>query len=227
MREALAFGYARELLVRAEADAGEFVDLAREAGVPAYAIAPAELARLADTVHPQGVLAVCRWPGRTLADLPARPTLVVVCAQIRDPGNAGTVIRCADAFGADAVVFSADSVEVTNPKVVRASVGSVFHLPVITGVPLVEIVAAMHDRGVQLLAADGGGADRLDILAAGGELARPTAWLMGNEAWGLPPGHAALADRRVAVPLWGAAESLNLATAAAVCLYATASAQHG
>lgn len=227
MREALAFGYARELFVRVGADAGEFLDAAREAGVPAYEIGSAELARLADTVHPQGVLAVCRWPQRTLDDLPARPKLVVVCAQIRDPGNAGTVIRCADAFGADAVILSADSVEVTNPKVVRASVGSLFHLPVITGARLSEIVAALHDRGVRILAADGGGADRLDAMAAAGELSQPIAWLMGNEAWGLPADHAALADRRVAVPLWGAAESLNLATASAVCLYSTAAAQRG
>ena len=225
VREALGFGYARELFVRVGADADEFVAAAREAGVPAYGIGEADLARLADTVHPQGVLAVCTWPQRTLDDLPAHPKLVVVCAQIRDPGNAGTVIRCADAFGADAVVFSADSVEVTNPKVVRASVGSLFHLPVITGAGLEEIVAELHERGVRVLAADGGGTDRLDTMAAAGELAEPIAWLMGNEAWGLPDEHAALADRRVAVPLWGAAESLNLATAAAVCLYTTASAQ--
>ncbi|WP_425309507.1 RNA methyltransferase [Ammonicoccus fulvus] len=225
VREALAFGYARELFVRAGADADEFVDAAREAGVPAYGIGEADLARLADTVHPQGVLAVCTWPQRTLDDLPDGPKLVVVCAQIRDPGNAGTVIRCADAFGADAVILSADSVEVTNPKVVRASVGSLFHLPVITGARLEEIVAELRDRGVQVLAADGGGTDRLDTMAAAGDLTQPIAWLMGNEAWGLPAEHAALADRRVAVPLWGAAESLNLATAAAVCLYTTASAQ--
>ncbi|MDO5501465.1 MAG: RNA methyltransferase, partial [Propionibacteriaceae bacterium] len=114
-----------------------------------------------------------------------------------------------------------------NPKVVRASVGSIFHLPVITGVPLAEAVADLKTRGLQVLAAEGGGEDRLDRLAAAGDLARPTAWIMGNEAWGLPAEQAALADRQVAVPLWGAAESLNLATAAAVCLYTTASAQRG
>ncbi|MDO5682401.1 MAG: RNA methyltransferase [Propionibacteriaceae bacterium] len=225
VREALAYGFARELFIRAGADAAEFVEAARDAGVPAYAIAAAELARLADTVHPQGVLAVCAWPQRTLADLPEDLKLVVVCAQIRDPGNAGTVIRCADAFGADAVILSTDSVEVTNPKVVRASVGSLFHLPVITGSPLEQAVAELKARGVQVLAADGGGTDRLDVMADSGNLQAPTAWLMGNEAWGLPDEHAELADRRVAVPLWGGAESLNLATAAAVCLYSTASAQ--
>lgn len=225
VREALAYARARELYVVPSARVDELVVAASAAGVAAYAVTEAELARLTDTVNPQGVVAVCEWPARTLEDLPAAARLVVVCAQIRDPGNAGTVIRCADAFGADAVIVSTDSVEVTNPKVVRASAGSLFHLPVLSGVPLEEAVAVLKARGLQVLAADGGGEERLDQLAAAGELAMPTAWVMGNEAWGLPPEHAALADRRVAVPLWGAAESLNLATAAAVCLFATASAQ--
>lgn len=224
VREALAYGRARELFVAPESRVSDLLQTAADR-VPAYSVTTAELARLTDTVHPQGVVAVCDWERQELTDLPADAQLVVVCAQIRDPGNAGTVIRCADAFGADAVILSEDSVEVTNPKVVRASVGSLFHLPVITGVSLARIVTALQGRGVQVLAADGGGADQLDALERSGELVRPTAWLMGNEAWGLPEEHAALADRRVAVPIWGRAESLNLATAAAVCLYATGSAQ--
>ncbi|HHV20143.1 MAG TPA: RNA methyltransferase [Propionibacterium sp.] len=225
VREAIAYARALELYVVPSPRADDLVGAAARAGVPAYSVTEAELNRLTDTVHPQGVVAVCTWPTATLPDLPADARLVVVCAQIRDPGNAGTVIRCADAFGADAVILSADSVEVTNPKVVRASVGSIFHLPVITGVPLADAIADLRRRGLQVLAAEGGGEDQLDRMAAADELSRPTAWVMGNEAWGLPPEHAELADRRVAVPIWGAAESLNLATAAAVCLYATASAQ--
>lgn len=200
----------------------ELARAARQARVPIYAVSEGELRRLTDTIHPQGIVAVC---DRAVGVLPPHPQLVVICARIRDPGNAGSVIRCADAFGADAVVFTADSVEVTNPKVVRASVGSIFHLPVLIGVELGDTVADLRRRGLQVLAADGAGADHLDALDAAGELARPTAWVMGNEAWGLPPDHAELADRRVGVPLWGKAESLNLATAAAICLYATASAQ--
>lgn len=153
-------------------------------------------------------------------------TLVVCCAQVRDPGNAGTVIRCADAFGADGVVLSAGSVELTNPKTVRASVGSLFHLPVAVGVELAAVVRAAHAAGLQVLAADGSGDVELSTLARTGELARPTLWLFGNEAWGMPAQDRALADRVVRVPLYGAAESLNLATAAAVCLYTTATAQH-
>ncbi|NNG19494.1 RNA methyltransferase [Naumannella sp. ID2617S] len=198
---------------------------ARRAGVRAYAVTAAELATITDTTTPQGIVAICEHTEGTLDDLGAAARLVVVCAQVRDPGNAGTVIRCADAFGADAVVLTADSVEVTNPKVVRASVGSLFHLPVVTGAHLANTLDFFRDKGFQVLAADGGGQDTLDVLADSGTLARPTVWLMGNEAWGLPPEHAVLADRQVAVPIFGRAESLNLATAAAVCLYASATAQ--
>ena len=151
--------------------------------------------------------------------------LVVCCVQVRDPGNAGTVVRCADAFGADGVVLSAGSVELTNPKTVRASVGSLFHLPVSVGADLAAVVAAAHDAGLQVLAADGSGDVELSELSRTGELSRPTLWLFGNEAWGMPAADRALADRVVRVPLYGAAESLNLATAAAVCLYTTATVQ--
>ncbi len=153
--------------------------------------------------------------------------LVVCCVQVRDPGNAGTVVRCADAFGADGVVFSRGSVELTNPKTVRASVGSLFHLPVSVGADLPAVVATAHDAGLQVLAADGAGDVELSELTRTGGLAGPTLWLFGNEAWGMPAEDRALADRVVRVPLYGAAESLNLATAAAVCLYTTATAQRG
>lgn len=182
---------------------------------------PDDMAQLSDTVTPQGVVAICRQELAGLDDLLA-PRLVVVCAQVRDPGNAGTVIRCADAFGADAVVFTKGSVEVFNPKTVRSTVGSLFHLPIVVGVEIADAVAWLHQRGLQVLAADGGGV-HLDEI--GDQLARPTAWVMGNEAWGLPERERSLADQVVGVPMWGQAESLNLSTAAAVCLYATASAQ--
>lgn len=185
-------------------------------------VSDAELASLTDTVTPQGLVAVCRatWP--SLGDVTARaPRLVVVCAQVRDPGNAGTVIRCADAFGADAVVLTEGSVDVHNPKTVRASVGSIFHLPVVTDVSLVEAADALRAAGLTIIAADGSGTQTLLDL----DLTAPIAWVFGNEAWGLPPADLAVADIVAKVPMWGAAESLNLSTAAAVCLYATAAAQ--
>lgn len=184
-----------------------------------------DAAQLSDTVTSQGVFAVVRAVPASWSDV-TRPLLVVICAQVRDPGNAGTVIRCADAFGADAVVLTKGSVELHNPKTVRASVGSIFHLPVITGADLSEAVEWLRGQGLQVLAADGGGAS-LDELAKLDQLSRPTAWIMGNEAWGLPELERSLADQVVGVPMWGQAESLNLSTAAAVCLYATASAQRG
>jgi TrmH family RNA methyltransferase len=145
-----------------------------------------------------------------------------VLAHVRDPGNAGTVLRCADAAGADAVVLTGASVDLYNPKAVRASAGSLFHLPVAVGLPVQEAVAGLRDAGVRVLAADGAGDRDLDTELDEGALGRPTAWIFGNEAWGLPEETRALADEVVRVPIHGRAESLNLATAAAVCLYASA-----
>ena len=185
---------------------------------------PSDIAELSDTVTTQGVFAVCRQFAARLDDI-TEVRLAVICAQIRDPGNAGTVIRCADAFGADIVILTKGSVEVFNPKTVRSSVGSVFHIPVVGGVALEDAVAWVRSRGCQVLAADGDGVP-LHALAASGALTANTAWIMGNEAWGLPAGDAALADQVIAVPMWGQAESLNLSTAAAICLYETARCQH-
>lgn len=189
-----------------------------------WQVHPGDLAELSDAVTPQGVVAVCLRESTGLDEV-VDPRLVVICAQIRDPGNAGTVIRCADAFGADAVVFTRGSVDVHNGKTVRSSVGSLFHLPVIVGVDLTDAVAWARTHGCAVFAAAGGG-ERLDDLAASGELRRPVAWVMGNEAWGLPEADRALADRVVGIPMWGRAESLNLSTAAAICLYTTAAEQN-
>lgn len=176
----------------------------------------------------QGVLAVLDVAAYTTADVFHGARLVAVLAGVADPGNAGTVIRAADAAGADGVVLAAGSVELVSPKVVRSTAGSLFHLPVLDGVPLAGAVAAARTAGLQVLAADGRGRHDLHRLAAGGgpDLAAPTAWLFGHEARGLSPAQLALADASVAVPSYGRAESLNLAVAAAVCLYASAGAQH-
>jgi RNA methyltransferase, TrmH family len=229
VREALAGRAAETVLVDPETleRHADLVEAALGAGIEIRTVERTQLADLADTVSPQGIFAVCRFPATSEQELWARrPRLLVACADIRDPGNAGTLVRCADAFGADGVLLSVASVDPYNPKAVRASAGSLFHLPVITEVDLVALTTAARAVGLQVLAADGAGEVALPELQAGGALARGSLWLFGNEAWGLPAEVGALADRRVRVPLYGAAESLNLAAAAAVCLYATATAQH-
>jgi TrmH family RNA methyltransferase len=180
------------------------------------------LASLSDSVSPAGIVAVCSFLDVPVADALAagERRLTVLCSDVRDPGNAGTLVRTADALGADSVVLAGRSVDPYNPKTVRASVGSVFHLPLALAPDPAEAVVAARDAGLTVLAADGAGEVSLDDAAP--LLAGRVAWLFGNEAWGLPADLAALADHRVAIPIPGRAESLNLATAAAICLHETA-----
>ena len=192
-------------------------------GIGVQAVSGEVMAELAQTITPQGVLAVCRFVDVPLACLAAAaPRLTVILANVRDPGNAGTVLRTADAAGADGVVFAGTTVDPYNSKCVRATAGSLFHLPLVAGVGVAAAVAALREAGQQMLAADGRAARDLDNADRAGLLARPTAWLFGNEAWGLPADLAGLADEAIAVPMYGRAESLNLAAAAAVCLYGSA-----
>jgi RNA methyltransferase, TrmH family len=182
------------------------------------------LASLSDSVSPAGIVAVCSLLDVSLTDAlgaAVGPTgLVTIAADVRDPGNAGTLVRTADALGAHAVVLAGRAVDVHNPKTVRASVGSVFHLPVALTVHPADAVAAARAAGLVVLAADGDG--ELSIDDAGEVLQGPIAWVFGNEAWGLPREVADLADHRVRIPIPGRAESLNLATAAAICLHESA-----
>lgn len=182
---------------------------------------------LADTVTPQGVVAVVRGDETGLADvLAAAPRLLAVLVDVADPGNAGTVIRTSDAVGADAVLLAGESVDPLNPKCLRATAGSLFHLPVLRGGDTLTAAAAMRSAGVRLLATTlDAAADDLDGSVVQAMLAGPVAWLFGNEAHGLPEPVVAAADARVRIPIRGAAESLNLAAAAAICLYATARVQ--
>ncbi|MET9546198.1 RNA methyltransferase [Streptomyces sp. NPDC006627] len=226
-----AAGHAETLVeLFATADAAErYADIvgeARAAGARVHLADEDVIADISTTVTPQGLVGVCRFLDTPFEDiLAARPKLVAVLAHVRDPGNAGTVLRCADAAGAEAVILTDASVDLYNPKSVRASVGSLFHLPVAVGVPVEKAVRGLKDAGVRILAADGAGEDDLDTELDKGTMGTPTAWVFGNEAWGLPEETRALADAVVRVPIHGRAESLNLATAAAVCLYASARAQ--
>jgi RNA methyltransferase, TrmH family len=185
------------------------------------------LACLGETVTPQGVVAVVATPATDLETvLAGLPRLLVMLAEVADPGNAGTIIRTADAVGADAVIVTEGSVDVYAGKVVRSAAGSLLHLPVVTGVDASAALDLVKFAGVVVLATAPDGEDNLDELMDTDALDGPTAWLLGNEAHGLPRALLDAADRSVRVPLRGRAESLNLAATAAICLYASARAQN-
>ena len=209
---------------------------ARAAGLYTHTVTPRVMAAM--STDAQGVLAVVATTalaagpqpqedgagaGEGLAERLAGARLVAVLAEAQDPGNAGTIIRTADAAGADAVVLVRGSVDATNPKVVRSTAGSLFHLPVLTGAGLGEVLEALDVAGLAVLAADGSGP--VNLFDADELLTRPCAWLFGNEARGLAPEALERAEAVVSVPVLGAAESLNVAAAAAVCLYASVRAQ--
>ena len=205
------------------------LDAARAAGLRVREVSHEVMVAMSDTLVPQGILAVCRTVDVHLDTvLETHPGFLVILTNVRDPGNAGTVVRGADAAGADAVLLTDSSVDIYNPKVVRSTAGSIFHLPIVTGMPVGSLLDRVRAAGLALLAADGSGdrvlgdvADNLD----GDLLARPHAWVMGNEAWGLEPEIRAACDAVVRVPIYGKAESLNLAMAATLCLYQSASVQ--
>ncbi len=214
-----------DLYVTAEASEryAAIVAAADEAGLYVHEVSEPVLAAMCDTEQPQGLAAVCRVvPAALDTVLAAGPRLLVLLTNVRDPGNAGTVIRGADAAGADAVLVSESSVDVFGPKVVRSTAGSLFHLPVVTGLAIDATLTALRGHGIRLLAADGAGERLLPDV----DLTAPHAWVMGNEAWGLEAHVREQCDDVVRVPIHGKAESLNLAMAATVCLYASAGALH-
>lgn len=187
---------------------------ASQAGVEVHHVSEDLMRRLTSTVTPQGIVGVSPFVDVPLEGLPAQGCLTIL-HEVRDPGNAGTVLRSADAAGGSGVVFTASSVDVYNPKTVRASAGSVFHLPVVRGADTPDAIVRAKDLGYRVLAMDARGAESL--YAA--DLSGPVAFVFGNEAHGLPQEVVALADATVRVPHAGAAESLNLAAAATVCLF--------
>lgn len=200
-------------IIRAVSDSGAEIVICTEAVIDQFS----------STVSPQGMTAIVRmWDQDPSKLFESETRLVVALTAVRDPGNAGSVIRVADAAGANGVVMSNDSVDLFNPKVVRASVGSIFHLPISIGQGLSQTISAAREAGMQVLAADANGVS----LYGGVDLAKPTLWVFGNEAWGIPAEVLELVDEVVSIPIYGQAESLNLATASAVCLYASAQAQN-
>ncbi len=224
-REAALVGKVTELFLTQEAfdRYAEIVTAIEASGAEITICTEAVIEQFSSTVSPQGMTAVVKmWDQDPTKIFTSNTKLVVALTAVRDPGNAGSVIRVADAAGAQGVVMSNDSVDLFNPKVVRASVGSLFHLPISIGQELTETIALARAAGMQVLAADANGVS----LYGGVDLVKPTLWVFGNEAWGIPPEVLALVDEVVSIPIYGQAESLNLATASAVCLYASAQAQN-
>jgi len=220
--EALDSGWhVREMFVTRDHEA--LAEFARSNGVRITVIDGRAAQALADTQHPQGAFAVVDIPVRDLAStLPAAPRLVVVLAGVADPGNAGTVIRTAAAAGADAVIVTSGGVDAYGGKCVRAAAGALFHVPVVADVDLPTACGTLRAAGMRVLATSLDGDNLFDVEAT---LAEPTTWLFGGEAHGLAASAFEAADMRVRVPMAADVESLNLAAAAAICLYASARAQ--
>ncbi|HZS19633.1 MAG TPA: RNA methyltransferase [Pseudonocardiaceae bacterium] len=221
VHEAIRYATVLELFVTERA-ADRHPDLVDACGARASLITERAAAALSETVTPQGIVAVCGALAQPAADALRGSRLAAVLARVSDPGNAGTVVRVADAAGAGAVIFAGETVDPHNGKCVRASTGSIFHLALAVESDPHRAVAACHQAGLQVLAADAGADRDLDDLVDAEALAAPTAWLFGSEAHGLDRELLSAADHAVAIPLYGRAESLNLATAAAICLYASA-----
>ncbi|MFT4041925.1 MAG: RNA methyltransferase [Gordonia sp. (in: high G+C Gram-positive bacteria)] len=220
---ALATGHARSVLVRDDA-AERFAELLAAAvgnEVPVYRLSVRAADKLAETTTAPGIFAECELLDSELAPvLQARARLLAIAVEPREPGNVGTLIRCADAMGADAVILLGDAVDPHNGKCVRASAGSIFHVPIVRERDTGTALRRLRERGVTLLATAADGELALDD--AGSVLAGRIGWLFGNEAHGLSADISALADHRVSIPIRGRAESLNLAAAASICLYESA-----
>lgn len=212
VREALAQGVLERLFVQDDLD--PVAVEAAQAGVELLRVSPEVVGRLTSTVTPQGIVGVAPLLDRQLDDV-AVGGCTAILHQVRDPGNAGTIVRSADAAGASAVVFSEGSVDPYNPKAVRATAGSIFHLPIVRGLRTEAAIASLRERGVRVLAMAASAPTDLDRA----DLSSPVAFVFGNEAHGLPDEVAELADASVRVPHAGKAESLNLAAAATVCLF--------
>lgn len=231
VREALAWGHVRGEVISlyATEEASHRLDFLAESSTSITIVEEKILNAMADTITPQGVIAICKLPDENLQSIFSgrAPRLLAVLVNVRDPGNVGTAIRSADAAGADGVIISAESVDPWSPKAVRSSAGSLWHLPIIAEAELSSTVAELSAREFQILAADAGGSVGLEEIEATGKLKAPTAWLFGNEAWGLPDEVRALADVVVSLPIFGNAESLNLSMAATLALYSSARAQRG
>lgn len=206
----------------------DLVALAHAREIPVLPVIDTVLDAMAETNAPQGILAVCEIPSRELGEVLGPDDSigpVVLLESISDPGNAGTIIRTADAAGASGVMLTSGSVDPYNGKCVRSTAGSIFHLPVVSDVALVDAVRTVQSAGLRLVVATGD-ADA-DLLEWAPQAQGRLCWAFGSEAHGVSDLLRASADVLIRIPMLGAAESLNVASAAAVCLFADMARSHG
>ncbi len=206
---------------------GEIIDRVGDSAATVIEVSEAVMSVLAETNSPQGMVATCRWTPVTLAEAMAAGTSSVILEGASDPGNAGTIIRTADAVGAGGVVLTEGSVDPSNGKCVRASAGSIFHLPISIGVTISRAIEQARSAGQTVVAATGDGEEDLVEWLAGRPQDASLCWIFGSEAHGVSAEARDGAEARLRIPILGRAESLNVASAAAVCLYAAVWRQHG
>ncbi len=191
-----------------------------DSSIPFEIVTEADLLEVCNTITPQGIVAICESIDRQISDLQnSNPLLMVYLDQVRDPGNVGAIIRVADAVGASAVLASKGTVDIHNDKVVRSSTGSIFNIDIVQDLSVDDLKVFAKNQELQILVTSADG--QLNLLDADRDLIKPTIWVIGNEASGVNPEIAKIADHSVSIPIFGRAESLNAATAAAVCLYAS------
>lgn len=217
LSEALHAGASLEAVFVGPGAADPVIDRAASSGVRVYELAPGVMEHVADTVTPQPIMAVGAMVDVPLSDAQGA-TLVVVCVDVRDPGNAGTVLRSAEAAGAGAVILCDGSVDIYNPKTVRASAGALFHVPVVVGGDPVEVLGNVGGWNLQRLGTAARGGDDYATV----DLAAPVAIVLGNEAHGLPEAVLGHLDGLVTIPMAGRSESLNVGMAAAVLCFEAA-----
>jgi TrmH family RNA methyltransferase len=217
LAEAVAAGAAIEEVFVAPGGDHEAVERAVAGGARRHDLAAGVLEQVADTVTPQPVAAIV---GAVDVDLDAlgRDGFVVVCVDVRDPGNLGTVLRIAEASGASGVICCEGSVDTYSPKTVRASAGSLFHVPVVAGGEPLEVLDRLGRWELRRLGTDARTGTPYDEVP----LTSPTAFVFGNEAHGLRPDLAAALDDTITIPMAGRTESLNVGMAAAVLCFEAA-----
>jgi TrmH family RNA methyltransferase len=213
VKDALDRDYAiKELFVTGD-DA--FATTARSRGISVVEVDTSVMRAIADTTTPQGVVAVVEMPETNLAEVATSGDLVLVLADVRDPGNAGTLLRSATAAGASAVVFTKGAVDPFSPKTVRAAAGTFFQIPVVVGDSLAETVQVLRGSGFLVLGADAGATEDMGDV----DMTARVAIVLGNEGWGIADDAQGLIDRNVRIPMPGPAESLNVGIAGSILLF--------